>query len=156
MTGTNRHASLLATAARLGGDAPASTLTVVETTARPGEMPPLHAHEADEAYYVVAGSLTIYTGEVLVRLATGDSFVVPSGVAHTHVADAQGARFRTSTFVASPARYAEFLRAVAPPEIRGAATADGAGALAAIAAANRIDLLGPPGALPDRARANEA
>lgn len=151
MTGTNRHASLLATAARLGGDSDASTLAVVESAVREGEMPPLHAHHADEAYYCVAGSLTIYTGEVLVRLVAGDSFVVPSGVAHTHVAEAHGARFRTSTFVASPARYADFLRAVAPVDAGGAGAEEN-GALAAIAAANRIDLLGPPGALPDAGR----
>ena len=45
----------VAAARRLGPDG--RILTVVETTLAAGLMPPLHAHEHDEAFHVLEGSV---------------------------------------------------------------------------------------------------
>ncbi|MBI5103865.1 MAG: cupin domain-containing protein [Solirubrobacterales bacterium] len=105
-----------------------------------GSMPPLHVHrDHDEGFYVLAGEVTLITPDDEVTLGPGDFFLAPRGVPHTYrVGDEPAHWLCTST----PGRFADFVAAVAAlPE----QTPDAVGP---VAAANGIDLLGPPGALP--------
>lgn len=49
-----------------------------------------HAHEAeDELFYVLSGQLKIEMRDRTVELGSGDLFVVPKGVEHNPIADAE-------------------------------------------------------------------
>ena len=135
--------------ARRTRSAGSASVAVVERTLRYGEMPPLHMHEHEEGFYVVEGSLTIYVGGDAVRLEPGDSFLAPKGVPHTFRAESERVRYLATAFVASAARYEDFLRAVGR-ESAGDETwhAEEAATLGVIASALGITLLGAPGALP--------
>src|SRR5262245_58404149 len=81
-------------AARLHGSAlgsPDASLVVAEWTAPGGDprspryIAPLHVHhEDDEAWYVLAGKLTVRSGSDDHHLHTGGAVLVPRGVAHTY------------------------------------------------------------------------
>lgn len=145
--------SLLETIVAMRSDAGGPTsLAVVESTIRSGEMPPLHAHDEDEAVYVLEGTLTVHSGYETVGLEVGDAFLLPRGLPHTHRADSRRARYVTMTFARSVGHYEDFLRAVARPadgsEADGWSSREEALPLAAVAHANSIMILGPPGTLP--------
>ena len=88
-------------------------VVTAERTAASGFMPPLHAHAADEAIYVVEGHLTVFAGADVVTVEAGETFVVAERVAHTFRVGPSGARIVFSTFAASASRYDDFLRATA-------------------------------------------
>lgn len=128
-------------------------VAAVETSTSSGFMAPLHAHEADEAVHVLEGSITIFAGAGTARLEAGATFVVPQGVAHTFRADSPRARAVFTTFTPSAGRYEDFLRAAGPVAFGPSGAAEwsrdeDAGAVAAIAAAAQVTVLGPPGWLP--------
>ena len=131
----------------------------VEKTMREGAMPPLHVHEEDEVFHVLEGVMTIHAGDRAVRLGAGESFLARKGVPHTYRAESERVRFLAVATVASVGRYDDFLRAVAPATsptdgasgLRWASVEESA-VLTAIASANRITVLGPPGALPPTTR----
>jgi mannose-6-phosphate isomerase-like protein (cupin superfamily) len=127
--------------------AAAGGFSAVERTLRRGEMTPLHVHGHDEAYHVVEGELTLHAGTDIVWLDAGASYVVAAGVPHAHRAESDRVCVRTATVVASAARYDDFARAAAVPSEAAPTPEDGA-ALAAIAAANGIVVLGLPGTTP--------
>lgn len=135
-------------ASRLGPGG--TSLTVVESTLAAGLMPPLHAHEAEEAFYVLEGSLVVYAGAETVQLDAGESFVAPGSVPHTHRAATERARWLSMTFASSAGRYEDFVRAVGAPAADGgpALAVQDAAALLAFAAPIGIEVLGPPGMLP--------
>jgi mannose-6-phosphate isomerase-like protein (cupin superfamily) len=139
--------SLLVAAVRARQESgkPAS-FAAVECTMRGGEMSPLHAHDRDEAFYVLEGVMTIRCGEDTVRLTVDQTFLAPGGVAHTQRAESDELRYLAVTSVSSVGRYEDFLRAVAQP--RGDSSPDDMAALTAIGQACGITVLGPPGALP--------
>lgn len=138
----------VATAQRLGSGG--ASLTVVESTLAAGLMPPLHAHEEDEAFHVLEGSVVVYAGADTVRLEAGDSFVAPGSVPHTHRAATGRARWLSMTFASSAGGYEDFVRAVGTPLSDGGAapTGEEEAALFAFAAPSGIAVLGPPGMLP--------
>jgi mannose-6-phosphate isomerase-like protein (cupin superfamily) len=79
-------------AARLDGQvlAPAGSKLVLAEWVAPasvGEEPlyqaPLHLHQEDEAWYVLAGTLRVRVGDEQVEVAAGGAAIVPGGVAHT-------------------------------------------------------------------------
>jgi mannose-6-phosphate isomerase-like protein (cupin superfamily) len=79
-------------AARLNGQvlAPAgSKLVLAEWVAQGsvGDEPlyqaPLHAHEEDEAWYVLEGTLRVWVGDDQVEISAGGAAIVPGGTAHT-------------------------------------------------------------------------
>lgn len=114
-----------------------------------GDMTPLHAHEDDETLQVVEGRVTLYAGDEIVYLTAGSSVLVPAGVPHTCRADSERVRFHARAVAVSVSRYEDFLRAVGRPAASGGwATPEDEAAVTAIAAPNRITVLGPPGALP--------
>ena len=127
---------------------------VLETTAvTRGAMPPLHAHEHDESYEIIEGEVTFFVGAEVVRATRGEVVVAPKGIARTFRVESERARWLVMTSLRSPTRYNEFAHAVAQPVGDGTAhptwpSAEEASALQAIAAANGITVLGPPGALP--------
>jgi quercetin dioxygenase-like cupin family protein len=122
----------------------------VETAPLPrGVMPPLYARDEDESYLLLEGEVEFHVGDECLRASAGDVVVAPRGVARTFRVLSRRARWLVVTSVRSFAGYEAFGRAVALP-LRGGgwASADEAAAVAAVGAANGIDVLGPPGALP--------
>ena len=131
------------------------SLAVVERKMTGGEMPVLHVHEEDEAFYVIEGRMTIHAGNETVRLEAGDVFLAPKRVPHTYRADSQRVRYLAVAFVRSVGGYEDFLHAVGAPPVEAKPSAaeswpggNEVAALSAMASANRISVLGPPGALP--------
>ena len=128
--------------------------SVVEAWAPHGDMPPLHLHQyEDETFYVLEGRLSLYTGESSYDLGPGEAAFAPHGVPHAYrVESAEGARWLVVT---NSGGFATFVEAASVP-----AAADGyppaesmlaPEVLAAEAAACGIELLGPPGLLPQEA-----
>lgn len=123
-------------------------LVLVERRApRAGVMPPLHAHEDDVRYEVLIGKLTFDVGGDVVAAREGAVVDVPAGVPHTFRVDTDGARWTVTTRVRSTARFEDLGLALARP-VDEWPSADERAALEAIAAANGISILGPPGARP--------
>ncbi len=155
---TAEQPALLQIVKAIGGarsDADPARLAVVERNLTAGAMPALHVHEDDEAFYVVEGTMTLHVAGEAVRLEAGDAFLAPRGVPHTYRADSQRVRYLAMTWVRSVGRYEDFLRGVARPapalkasDRRRWPSPDDEAALTAMAAANRITVLGPPGVLP--------
>jgi mannose-6-phosphate isomerase-like protein (cupin superfamily) len=49
-----------------------------------GAAPPLHIHhDADEAFYVLEGELTIFVGDERIEVGAGDFVLGPKGIPHT-------------------------------------------------------------------------
>ena len=69
---------------------PGSGLVLAEWTAAAatGDTPlyqaPLHRHDEDEAWYVLAGALHIRIGEQYSQITAGGAVIVPGGLAHTY------------------------------------------------------------------------
>jgi mannose-6-phosphate isomerase-like protein (cupin superfamily) len=126
----------------------ARTALVEGHAARRGLMPPLHANGEDESYHVVAGELTFFVGAEVVYARVGDVVVAPRDVPRTYRVESDGARWLVLTRVASLARFEDFGRALAEPVAGGWPSAEEKASLDALAAANGIRVLGPPGLLP--------
>jgi quercetin dioxygenase-like cupin family protein len=116
-----------------------------------GLMPPLHAHDENETFRVLAGELTFYVGDEVVHARAGEVVIAPRDVARTYRVDSDGARWLVLTQLTSVSRFEDFGRAHAVPtgeERPGWPSAEEAQSVAAMAAANGIRVLGPPGMLP--------
>ena len=133
----------------LASDETPGGFSIVEIAGPQGDQPPLHSHRSDdEGFYVLDGALIVWLGDQRLELKQGDYALAPHGVPHTYrVESAEGARWlATSTdgfdrFVSEVGVPAEEDRLPDP-------TPPDPERLAALAAEHRIDLLGPPGALP--------
>ncbi|MFL5896009.1 MAG: cupin domain-containing protein [Thermoleophilaceae bacterium] len=124
---------------------------VVERSARAGVMAPLHRRDEAETYQVIEGEVTFFVDDAVVTAGPGDIVVASPGAQRTFRAESD-ARLIVLTRVNSIDRYVDFGRAVAPPLPSSTSewpSADELTTLASIAAANDIELLGPPGALPE-------
>jgi mannose-6-phosphate isomerase-like protein (cupin superfamily) len=133
---------------RAGAAAARARLVLVEREApRRGVMPPLHAHAEDARYEVLAGELTFYVGGTAVSAKAGEVVEVPAGMAHTFRVETDGARWTVTTRVASAARFEDLGLALSGP-VDEWPSAEELASLEAIAAANGIGILGPPGRLP--------
>lgn len=137
----------VATAAPTDGTQP----LMLERSARAGQMAPLHRRDQREVYRVLEGEVTFHIGGESITAAAGDVVVAPAGAPRTFLCDSSSARWLVVTRVRSVERFHDFGRAVtaavsAPaagwPSARDEAT------VGSIAAANGIELLGPPGSLP--------
>jgi quercetin dioxygenase-like cupin family protein len=130
------RARILATA-EPGTDA-AGLVEMLEVPA--GQMPPLHVHHAeDEGFYVLEGEVTLFMPGRELTLSAGEFFLAPRGVPHTYRVGEQPASWLV---LSSPAGFERFVADAAALE-----EADPA-ALAEVAARHRIEILGPPGAMP--------
>jgi quercetin dioxygenase-like cupin family protein len=115
----------------VGGD-----FLLFEDDVEPGKSTPLHTHpEADETFYVLAGTIVLHVEGVETELRAGGVAVVPRTVPHAFLAGSDGARllclhtpgggeafYRTAS---EPARTGEPALPVDFDRIRAAATATG-------------------------------
>jgi quercetin dioxygenase-like cupin family protein len=126
------------------GATTAGALGLVEMALRPGDMPPLHVHPRhDEGWYVIDGEITLYTPGATTTARAGDYAVGPRGVPHTYRAGDAGARVLVTS---TPAGFERFVA-----EVAALAEVDPA-VLTEVAARHDIEILGPPGMLPDAAQ----
>jgi quercetin dioxygenase-like cupin family protein len=140
--------SLPAALTALIADGGGRNLAVVERTGRGGEMTPLHVHAEPEVLYVVEGAVTAHIGEEPVRVEAGQALLAPEGIPHALRIESERARYGSATLARSAARYEDFLRATAvPADVPPASWEESGDALrvAALAAPNGIEVLGPPG-----------
>lgn len=137
------HTDIRASAAAI-----AARIVLVERRAtRAGVMPPLYALAEDAQYELIEGELTFHFCNGIVRATGGDAVGVPAGVPHTFRVESDGARWLVATRVASPGRFEDFGLALAQPVDEWPSPEERA-SVEAIAAANGIEILGPPGHLP--------
>jgi len=138
----------------LHGEQTGGRLGIVEIDMPPGDEPPLHVHhEHDEAFYVLAGELTLYLpGGEQRRLEAGQFTLAPRGVPHSYRAGDAGAR---ALVQAAPAGFEAFVQQVSVasdvaelPPPAAPPTAEQAAHLAQVAAEYGIEILGPPGQRP--------
>jgi quercetin dioxygenase-like cupin family protein len=128
----------------------AGRLAVVERIGRRGEMTPVHMHPEDEIVHVVEGEVTLVVEEQRIELRVGDVYAAPRRIPHALVVRSARARYVSATIVRSPARYEDFLRAVAVPVPASAAAWDEGGdasRLSALAAPNGIEIIDGPHAI---------
>jgi len=135
------------------GEDTGGRLGIVEITMPPGDEPPLHIHhDHEEIFCVLEGELTLYLPGEERTLRAGDVFVAPRGIPHIYRAGDTGARALVES---APAGFEAFVEAVSIPA--GAAALPEPGApptpeqidqLTAAAAAQGIELVGPPGSRP--------
>jgi hypothetical protein len=115
-----------------------------------GDMPPLHVHEReDEVFHVLEGRMTVYLPGEQIELGAGDTLRARRE-SLTYRVEPETARWLV---LCQPAGFDEFVRAVSEPEpfdeLPPAGRGHDLGAIAAAAARAVIELLGPPGALPE-------
>jgi quercetin dioxygenase-like cupin family protein len=127
----------------------ADGMTLIESVAPRGDSPPLHVHEnEDELFHVLEGQLTLKVGDGELVLRAGESALAPKGIAHTYRVDSEIARWFVTT---THGEFERFVRAMSRPaegpglpERSGPPTPEQQAALAEVAAANGIALVGPP------------
>ena len=69
------------------------TFDVAVVTAVTGSEPPLHVHEgADEALFVLEGTLTVYAGDQTLTAGAGAFFFLPNGIPHSFAVESGSAR----------------------------------------------------------------
>jgi len=126
-------------------------LSVVESLARLGDMPPLHVHHReDEVFHVLEGRMSLHLPGERIELEAGSTLLAQKGVPHTYRVESETACWLV---ICQPAGFESFVQAISRP----AASAelpplDREHDLAGINAAaeeHGIELLGPPGALPE-------
>jgi hypothetical protein len=127
-------------------------VAMVERTAPQGFMPPLIRRREPETYRVIEGEVVFFVGDDMVWAGPGDVVVAPRDVPRTFRVGSVVARWLVQTHVRSLDRFVDFGRAVSIPRTSSAGTwpsEDERASVASMGAANGIELLGPPGALPD-------
>jgi mannose-6-phosphate isomerase-like protein (cupin superfamily) len=134
----------------IDGEQTGSQYSLVELSARQGDMPPLHVHHRDdETFYVVEGRMTLFVGDRQIALNPGEAALAARGIPHVYRVESEQARWLV---INCPAGFDGFVRAAGehapsdelPPPGRPADP----GALAQVAAEYGIEILGPPGLLP--------
>lgn len=138
------RATIKASAETTGG-----LVGVIEQLAPPGSGSPLHVHRnEDEWFYVMEGELTFLVGDDRVVAGAGGFVYGPRGIPHIfEVTSAEPAHF---LLVAEPGGFEAMVRAAGVPATApGLPPADSPPPdmekLGAAAAAQGIEILGPPG-----------
>src|SRR3954454_23939784 len=140
----------LASAALDVTERPAQT-ALVDRAAPSGAMPPLHKRDETETYRVLEGEVLFFIDDEVVPAGPGDVVVAAAGAERTFRVASEDARWLVLTKVTALERLLDFHRAVAggvATPLSWSPTAEAHAAIASIAAANGIELLGPPGVLP--------
>lgn len=135
-------ASVKASSAGTGG-----MLSVVEFLHPPGFATPRHVHHrADEAFYVLSGSIHGFCGEQGWEAASGAFVWLPKGVPHGYVVDG-GEAVRTLA-ITVPGGFDTFVASLGEPALRAELPAThqlpDMEILLAAAAADGQEILGPP------------
>lgn len=125
--------------------------SLLENHVPQGDMPPLHVHhEEDEVFHLLEGEVTLFLPGREVSLAPGESFRAPRDIPHTYRVESPTARLLV---YCAPARFDGFVRTVSEPaaaeELPPRGRPFDPEQFAATAAEYGIELLGPPGALPE-------
>ena len=136
---------------RVSGEETDGRYAVLENLVPQGDMPPLHVHhDEDEVFHVLDGEITVFLPGSAVSLGAGETFRAPRGVPHTYRVESPTARVLV---FCAPARFDAFVRAVSEPAAREELPPRGRPfdpeSFAAEAARHGIELLGPPGTLPE-------
>jgi len=136
----------------VGGEETDGRSCVVEVSGGRGSMPPLHVHHVDdEIFHVLDGEITVYHGADVVRLSPGDTVLAPRGVPHTYRIESEMARVLVT---GTPAGFERFIEAFGMPaarlEIPARPIEPDFEAVARLERETgyRVEILGPPGALP--------
>jgi mannose-6-phosphate isomerase-like protein (cupin superfamily) len=151
VTEPNVAAEWFADEVALAASSPAGRVAMVERSAPEGHMPPLVRRSVAETYRVLSGEVLFFVGGDTVWARSGDVVVAPADIERTFRVASEDARWLVLTQVPSLDRFHDFGRAVSRPlddPSAGWPSEDEYAALTALAAANGIELLGPPGALP--------
>lgn len=123
-------------------------LGIVEVTGSRGDMPPLHLHDEDETFVVLEGELSLHVPGRSLTLREGEGFAAPRDVPHVYRVESETARWLA---VSTPGRFTDFVIAASEPAgydgLPPAREID-ADAVAATAAENGIEIVGPPGTMP--------
>ena len=130
------------------------TLSIVELTGAPGDTPPLHVHtDEDETFYVLEGEVTLHiAGQDPVVLDAGEVAFAPRGVPHVYVVTSETPARWLGTSTGH--EFASFVEALSTPAAESTLPTDveiDPAHVAAVAARHGIELLGPPGTLPQAA-----
>lgn len=137
----------LASAALDVSERPSQT-ALVERAAPQGAMAPLTQRDEAETYRVLEGEVLFFIGDEVVPAGPGDVVVAAAGAQRAFRVVSPDARWLVLTRVRSLESYLDFNRAVARVAGESRLSREEEAALVMIGAANGIDLLGPPGALP--------
>jgi mannose-6-phosphate isomerase-like protein (cupin superfamily) len=128
------------------GDATHGRLTVAEFVNPAGFAPPLHRHLVeDEMFYVVSGTAEFHCEGSVLRAGPGDFVLLPVGLPHTFVVGADEPL--RALQITTPSGFERFAAAAGGPAGERRLPDPGAldpVALGHAAAANGIELLGPP------------
>jgi quercetin dioxygenase-like cupin family protein len=132
------------------GDQTGGAYGLGEVSGRRGDMPPLHVHHRDdEAFYVLAGELTLFVGEEQITLRAGEAVLAPREIPHVYRVESEQARWLV---IGSPAGFEQLVRAAAEPAPEAVMPPTGRpfdpDAFAQLAAQYGVEILGPPGTLP--------
>jgi mannose-6-phosphate isomerase-like protein (cupin superfamily) len=134
VTPTGDRAIIMANSRKTNG-----SLAVIELTNQPKNGPPLHSHvREDEVWYVLEGEYRFKAGDTMFRVSEGGMAFGPRGVPHSfqNVGDAP-ARLLVITTPAGTEQYFEDFAKLPPGPIDPEA-------LATLALASGVELLGPP------------
>lgn len=130
-------------------------MSIIELAGPPGDMPPLHLHQADdEAWYVLEGEMSFFVeNSEPIRIGARSLAFGPKGVPHTY--RVEGERDAHWLAVCTPGDFERFVIAASRPAERDELPPHGDPpseeqivAITTLAAEHGIELLGPPGALP--------
>jgi quercetin dioxygenase-like cupin family protein len=101
-------AEIKATAANTGGQ-----FTIIDVTCPPGLEVPLHVHHReDEAFWILAGEVTLYVGDDMVHAGPGDYAFGPRDVPHRYVVGDSGCRM---LFICAPAGFEHLVHDMSEP-----------------------------------------
>ena len=135
----------------ISGEETGGQYSVLENRIPEGDMPPLHVHhDEDEVFHVLDGDVTLFLPGQKITLGVGETFRAARGVPHTYRVESPTARLLV---FCAPARFDGFVRAVSEPAAEEELPPRGrpfdTERFAATAAEYGIELLGPPGTLPE-------
>jgi quercetin dioxygenase-like cupin family protein len=136
------------------GDQTGDEISLVEFAAPRGDMPPLHVdHRNDETVYLVEGRMTFFVGDGVIALSEGQAAVAPRGRPHAYRVESEQARWLV---INNPAGFERFLRAASEPapddELPPPGRTLDPDAVVRLATEYGIEVLGPPGTLPEATR----
>lgn len=101
-------AEIKATAAGTGG-----LMTIVEITEPPNTAAPLHVHHGeDEAFWIIAGDVTIEVGDTTIECHAGDYAFGPRGIPHRYDVGDRGCRM---LFILTPGGFEGLVRELGRP-----------------------------------------
>jgi mannose-6-phosphate isomerase-like protein (cupin superfamily) len=135
---------------QIDGEQTGEAYSLVELSARGGDMPPLHVHRRDdETFYVLEGEMTLFVGDRQIAVSEGDAALAPRDVPHTYRVESEQARWLV---INSPAGFERFVRIAGEPapsdDLPPPGRPSDPAVLAQTAAEYGIEILGPPGMLP--------